>query len=435
MNEHLTDMQVHALPDGRFLHYHATDRFKTEILSVRFVFPVTEGRSGADSIFPALLQKGSRSYPSERAIARRLDELYGTDLAYAVDRSGDRRTLTFTVDYLSERYLPRGFDLLREVIALLRSILLEPIVDDHGSGFSPELSRLEVAAQLDHLRSIKNHKTRYATYRTSELMRDPLRYDVPIFGTEQELLALTPQILYEQYLHMLKTAEVHFYYVGRETPERLLSLLGDLGLSSCPVQTIPVIPRRPRASRIRRFTEGTDGTQSVLVLGYRNSISIADDDALLMPLLIEILSESPIAKLFMSVREKKNLCYSVHAVSHLTIGTLQIFAGIDREKREEAERAIRTELRRCRRAEISDKELFCAKESLINAYYTLEDSPLEIDVYHARCDLLGRSVSIAERIQRVRQADASDVARLASRLSLDTVFFLDAGKGGHSDAV
>jgi predicted Zn-dependent peptidase len=196
-----------------------------------------------------------------------------------------------------------------------------------------------------------------------------------------------------------------------------------------------LIPIRPRAGRIRRVTERTDGSQSVLVLGYRNSISISEDDALLFPLFIEILSESPISKLFMSVREKKNLCYSVHAISNLASGVMLISAGIDREKKEDAERAIRAELRKCRRGEISESELSCAKESLVNAYYTLEDSPVEIDAYNARCDLTDRAVSLSERIRRVREAGVTDVARLASRLSLDTVFFLAAGEGGTADAV
>ncbi len=427
-------MRVLPLADGRFLHYHGTARFKTEVLSVRFVFPVTVGRASADSLVPSLLAKGCRAYPSERALSRRLDELYGTDFAYAIDRSGNRMSVSFTVDYLGARYVPDGWDLPREVISLLHSMIYEPLADPN-EGFSPELTRLEVSAQLDRFRSVKNHKSRYATHRTRELLRDRSRYDVPLYGTEAELSEITPRILYEQYLHMLGASEVHIYYVGRETPERLCALLGDLGVGAKPCRASPLIPIRSRAGKIRRVTESTDGSQSVLVLGYRNSVSIAEPDALLFPLFIEILSESPISKLFMSVREKKNLCYSVHAVSNLASGVMLISAGIDREKRAEAERAIRAELQKCRLGKISESELSCAKESLINAYHMLVDSPVEIDAYHARCDLTDCSATLSERIDRVRTANAADVARLASRLSLDTVFFLAAGEGGASDAL
>ena len=432
MTELLAEMRAIPLEGGRILHYHATDRFKTEILSVRFVFPVTVGRATADALFPALLAKGCRAYPSEKALSRRLDELYGTDFAYAIDRSGDRMTLSFTVDYLSRKYVPSDIDLPKEVVSLVRSMICEPLATP-DIGFSPDLTRLEVAAQLDRFRSIKNHKSRYASHRTRELLRDNSRYDVPLYGTEAELREITPRVLYEQYLHMLSSSEVHFYYVGRETPERLASMLGDLGNGTSPVFASPFIPIRPRAGKIRRVTEQSDGTQSMLVLGYRNSISVAEDDALLFPLFIEILSESPISKLFMSVREKRNLCYSVHAVSNVASGVMLISAGIDREKRSEAERAIREEVRKCRRGMISESELSCAKESLINAYYTLEDSPIEIDAYNARCDLTDRAVSLSERIRLVREASVDDVARLASRLSLDTVFFLAAGEGGCDD--
>jgi predicted Zn-dependent peptidase len=244
------EMKVLSLGEDRFLHYYRTERFKTGILSVRFVFPVTVGRATADSLFPALLAKGCVAYPSERALSRRLDELYGTDFAYGIDRSGDRLAMTFTVDYLSEKFVPDGLDLPREVISLLRSIICEPLADPE-IGFSPELTRLEVAAQLDRFHSIKNHKARYASHRTRELLRDKRRYDVPLFGTLDELAEITPLMLYEQYLHMLSTAEVHFYYVGREAPERLAEMLRELQLGSRCCSALPSVPRRGRAKVVR----------------------------------------------------------------------------------------------------------------------------------------------------------------------------------------
>ncbi len=421
-------MNTVSLGNGVYLHHTRTDCFKTTVFSVRFLYPVREGRSAADTILPRILQHGCRACPTERDLQIRLDELYGSDLAHSYERIGDMRVMSFTVDFLSERYLPSGTGLRDQVIGLLLSILFEPLADAE-KGFSAEYTEREKTAHLDRLLSIKNQKGAYALARCREQMRDPNRYDVPSAGTEAETLAVTPRLLYEQYLYMLDRAEIHFSYVGPDSDAEIAALIRERAPRPSP-DLRPFVFRRPRAARVRRVSEQTSGAQSILVLGYRTGVCIGEEDAVLYPLFTEILSDSPMAKLFCSVREKKNLCYSIRAGASLSPGTLMISAGIDRERSGEAERAIRAEISKCCRGEITDEELACAKESVTSAYYSIGDSPTDIDAYFSRAKLLHKDIPIETRLDRILSATAEDIARLASKLSLDTVYLLAAGEGG-----
>lgn len=420
-------MNTVALGDGVYLHHTETDRFKTVVFSVRFLYPVTKGRSAADTILPRILQHGCRLCPTERELQIRLDELYGSDLVHSYERIGDMRVTSFTVDFLSERYLPHGTGLRDQVISLLFSMLLEPLADAEN-GFSAEYTERERTAHLDRLRAIKNQKGAYAIAQCREQMRDRSRYDVPSAGTEDETLLVTPRTLYEQYLHMMRSSEIHFSYVGPDSESEIASLIRSKMLPRTP-DLRPFILRRPRAARVRRVSEQASGAQSILVLGYRTGVYIEDEEAALYPLFIEILSDSPMAKLFCSVRERKNLCYSIRAGASLASGALMISAGIDSARSHDAERAIRAEIAKCRRGEITDEELACAKESVLSAYASIGDSPTDLDAYFSRAKLLRKDTPIKERLDRILSAGAEDVARLASKLSLDTVYLLKAGDG------
>ncbi len=422
-------METLPFGEGAYLHYTTTDRFKTEILSVRLFFPVTVGRSAADTLVPRLLQRTCRSFPSERALQIRLDELYGSDLSISFERIGDMRVLAFTVEFLSERFVPVETKLREKIASLLLSVLLDPIADPE-QGFPPDAVERERRAHLDALRAIKNQKTAYAIARCGALMRDRSRYDVPTVGTEEETLEITPRMLYEQYRQLLNCSEVHFSYVGPASGAEIKDLFSESPLrGSGDIRAL--VHRRPRAKSPRRAVEETDGTQSVLVLGYRTGVYLGDADAVLYPLFTEILSDSPMAKLFMNVREKKSLCYSVQAGASLPTGILRVSAGIDCRRSVEAERAIRAEISKCRRGEITKEELACAKESIACAYSAIGDSAIDIDAYFSRAKLLRKDVPIEKRLSRILAADAEDIARIASCLSLDTVYLLKAGDGGN----
>ena len=421
-------MKTMELGGGVYLHHATTDRFKTEIFSVRMLFPVTAGRSAADTLIPRLLLRSCRDYPSERALQIRLDELYGSDLSHAVERIGDMRVTAFTLDFLSERYAPMGALLREQAISLLLSVILDPVYENGLTFRAADVER-EKSAHLDALGAIRNNKGAYALSRCAALMRDPTRYDLPAAGTEEETLSVTQQMLTEQYRRMLTSCEVHFSYVGAADPCEVAQLVTERW--SCGrAELHPLVFRRPRAARIRREQEIAEGTQSVLVLGYRTGVYIGDEDAALYPLFTEILSDSPMAKLFINVREKKSLCYSIHAGASLSNGTLKISAGIDGGRAEEAERAIRREISMCRRAMISEQELLCAKESILSAYSAIGDSPADIDAYHCRAKLLRSDSSIKARLRQILSARTEDIARIASRLSPDTVYLLRAGEGG-----
>ncbi len=413
-----------SLGNGVYLHYAKNDRFKSNAFSVNYFFPQTRGLAAADCILPRLLRRGCLSYPSERALAARLDDLFGTELTSYSERIAEMRLTGFTVSFLSERYLPQGeAGLTERVLSLLFSVTDAPLLA--GEGFLPEKVKRECEAHLDALRSVKNRKERYAAHLARELMREARCYDPPAGGTEEETLRITPVSLFARYREMLDRSEIHYVYVGDMEEEALIALLPKR--KECTPSPRRALTRsRREAKRVKRRSCRTDGTQSILVLGCRTGVFAGEEAVPAATLLLEILSESPMAKLFVHVREERHLCYSVRAAMDLSAGTMQIMAGIEREKRAEAERAILAELAECAAGGITEQELACAKESLRSAYLSIHDDPGAMESYLSHQAIRGADPSPEARVAKIDALTVRDIAEVAAGMTLDTVFFLQA---------
>ena len=70
------------LTDGVYLTYLPARKFKTSLLSAQFVTPLAEETASAYALLPAVLRRGTVTYPDMGALSARLDKLYGARIDY-----------------------------------------------------------------------------------------------------------------------------------------------------------------------------------------------------------------------------------------------------------------------------------------------------------------------------------------------------------------
>lgn len=419
------------IKQGITLHYLHTDNFKTAVFSINFLFRQQKGTAAADTILPRMLLHGCDLYPTQRDLLIRLEELYGAEFSHESGQNGEMRLTHFGVDFLSGQYLPSGETILDSVVGLLFRLIFHPLLDGDGHFMADDLER-EKESHLQALLSIRDQKMTYAIQSCRKLMAEKKDYDVPPYGTVEETESITPALMAEQYRRMIGESDIQLYYVGGDPLEDVKAAvsLGTAELS--PREAVKGIQHgwRRHAAKVRCETELTQGEQGILVLGFRTGVFFTDPDAYISVLFSEILSNSPMAKLFREVREKRNLCYSVAATCSPVSGIMMIYAGIDRKDKKKAKAAIRRVLRQCKNGEISDEEMNCAKESVRNAYLSILDSTETIEAFYSQSQIKGIPGTLEERMEKALSATVSDIASLASKLTLDTVYFLDPGEEG-----
>lgn len=143
-----------------------------------------------------------------------------------------------------------------------------------------------------------------------------------------------------------------------------------------------------------------------------------------MQLLNTLYGGGMTSKLFMNLREKQSLCYSVGSNYYGSKGIVTVSAGIDCGKREQAQGEILRQLELCRRGAFTQEELNAAKQALISSLRATHDSPGAIEGYYATASLSALRLTPEDYIRAISAVTPAQAARAAETLELHTVYFL-----------
>ena len=167
-----------------------------------------------------------------------------------------------------------------------------------------------------------------------------------------------------------------------------------------------------------------DVSQGKLCMGFVTPIINREKDFAAMQLLNVIYGSGMTSKLFVNVREKMSLCYSIGSGYYGTKGIVTVSAGIDFDKEEVTRQEVMHQLKACQQGEISDEELEAARQAILSSLRATHDSPGAIEGYYATAALSGLGMTPAQYMEAVERVTAADAARAAQSLKLHTVYFL-----------
>ncbi len=427
-----------------------TEKFKTEMLSLSAVMPIEGQKPYMTSLLLSVLLRGTESYPDISAINRRLDYLFGTELSVRNFYRGDAQVFGLCANILGKEYLPENAPeretLLLEVVKIMREVFFSPVLDENGLLLSHYVES-EKQLQRDAIRAKKNHPQSYAMDACRRLMFDSEPCGIPLYGTEEEVMAVTPEELTAYWKELYQSLSLHAFYVGASGADSVIdALTKGLGTEQIQIEKIEknnsAIPLTDVASikhreGEQRVCEDLPVHQSALVMGLRTPAAVQDEDFFAVALYNELLgSSSPVSKLFINVREKLGLCYSCFSTFNAYKAALTICCSLEDDRREEAEAEIRRQLAALAAGDITDAEWQAAQKSMENAYRQLSDSPSAMEVYYLGRALAGVSVSPEEGSARIASLTREDVVRVAQQIKIDTVFVLHPtgrGEGGNDE--
>ena len=142
-------------------------------------------------------------------------------------------------------------------------------------------------------------------------------------------------------------------------------------------------------------------------------------DEFALAVLTTILGGGMSSRLFLEVREKRGLAYSIHAwiERYPDTGYLAVQAGVEHGKLEKTVETILAEFKKIKKQKVSNVELEKAK-SYIKGTTTLSLETSDEIAGHAATSMinLGRVRSLEEILKGVDAVTAADVARVASDL-------------------
>ncbi len=418
-------MEPLILPVGKYgmLIYIATDRFKSELLSLSYSVPLTSATAQKNAMVTALSRRGTVTYPTQASLNRHLDEMYSTAISTSNRRIGDMQTLSFTADFLGARYVEGGKGLLPEVISILSELVRKPLLDENGNYIGAFVEG-EKQVLRDAIRAAINNPRGFAQAKARELLCAGEPYGISLIGEEDSVDLLTPASLAARHRALQGEAAPLFAYVGSTPAPEVVALLenafGDFGGKGAAYQSLV----RAHEGEVKRGEVEMPLQQGKLSLGFRTDIAANHRLAPALLLVNEIYGGSPASKLFLNVREKKSLCYHCSSSLDLYKGVLFASSGMQVASRAAAEEAMLAEFYELQQGNISEVELNAAKKALANTYRGAFDNPAVLSRFY-----MGRVTANAfetvdawrERLMRVTR---EEIVEAANHISLGAEFFL-----------
>jgi len=418
-------IQTFPLSPGVTLRCCRDSRFKQGCLSFQIVRPMAEPENAMNALLPSVLLRGTNAHPDLRTITHRLDELYGASVSSVVRRVGDYQTTGLYCGFMDDRFALPGDRVLEPMLEFLAELLLDSPMEN--GGFLPSFVESEKKNLIATIESELNDKRAYAMGRLLRTMCRADTFGLPRLGDRDQVAAIDPVMLYRHYQTILKESPLEIFYVGSAEGETVAQLLKplldrlDRNYVNLPGQT------EFHACEGSDLVETMEVSQGKLCMGFTTPITNRTADFPAMQMLNTIFGSGMTSKLFMNIREKMSLCYSIGSGYYGTKGIVTVSAGIDFDKEEVTRQEVLRQLKACQEGDITDGELTAARQAILSSLRSTHDSPGAIEGYYATAALSGMGMTPRQYMAAIEAVTKEQVVAAANSLQLHTTYFLKGG--------
>lgn len=358
----------------------------------------TKEVSGISHFLEHMFFKGSRKYPTAEKIANIVDSIG------AINNAATDKEVTFYWIKSAAKHIALASDILS---SMLKESLLAEV----------EIER-EKGVIVEELRMYRDNPTRFVweLYERLQFGDQPLGWDI---GGEEQIIAKFKRDDFTKYMNSLYSPKnMALVYVGK-IPEDIKKVAQDYFLDlpfNSQFKFKPYKKVNQTKPRVNVFFKKTD--QANLVLGVEG-FDRYDKKRYAARILGVILGEGMSSRLFIQVRERRGLAYSVSAnhSSYMDTGAFTVYAGLKLEKVEEGLEVIQAELERTIAEKVTDDELRKAKEIIRGRIALRSESTNFLGEYFGTNFVLDRKVeTFEELIANTESVTVEDVRNVAKQL-------------------
>ena len=391
-------------------------KFKTNLISVYIQRKLDRNEVTKNALLPGILKSGCNKYKTLGQLTDREEELYGSYLHAGASKRGESQVLGFSILSVNEKYLDEK--ILGQCIEFLNEIINNPLVID--GGFNEEYLNIEKEILKDSIMSIINDKGNYAMKRTNEIMFEGEPYSINGKGYIEDLDTIDRVSLYEHYKEVLKTSPIEIMIEGEFEESEVVELIKekfqfDRG-------NIIDIPKEEYYKEVK---ENMDIAQGKLVMGYRCNVDYLDEEKYYSLLLgSRILGGGADSKLFINVREKESLCYTIYSTIQKSKSTMMVCSGIEAQNYEKTVNLVKEQVQKLKDGDITESEISNAKIAFINSLNSLNDEIGRISDFYFSQSISKNKSDLDQIKNMINKSTKEDIVEAVKNIELDTIYFL-----------
>ena len=411
------------LVPGISAHFVQSKKFKTNKITIRFTAPLSLETIAGRMLSASMLETANQAYPTSQAFRRYLASLYGTDISTSAYRRGQAHILDLTFTYVRDDFLSKKNVLTSRILELVKQTLFAPLVQD--GAFEPALFEIERKQLLASLATDMDDSFYFAHKELDSLFFHDERLQLRYSDLRNSISNESPESSYTCFQNALKNDRIDFFFLGDfnevEITESLKSLPFTVRENGVTIQYYQSYSNVLREGMVQRNVG-----QSILELGYHSPVKYGDDEHLPMLVMNGLLGEFAHSKLFTNVRENAGIAYTVSSQLDLFSGLLRMYAGIDRENRNQARKLMNHQLLDLKKGNFTDFELEQTKEMIRRSLLMDQDNQQTLVERVYLNALLGKSSFDIDRlVAKLENVDKEAVCKAANSLKLQAIYFME----------
>ncbi|MFO3718955.1 EF-P 5-aminopentanol modification-associated protein YfmF [Staphylococcus felis] len=410
------------------IRVYQTNKFKTATITFKFMAPLDTQTMTKRSLLSKLLVRATKKYPTDKSLNQYLSKLYGAYLNSYVSKFKDRHVITIALEIVNERYLLDDEPLLEKGIALLKEVILNPLIINES--FDETYVRQEKSLLKKKLAALEDNKSQIAFIRLLKHMFGDHPYRYMAAGELNMIDDVTASDIFETYVSMLENDYCSVYIVGNvDQATATKHIESEFNVKPFTYETIQFKETAPQHQTPNEIIETDDVDQAKLNMGFRFNTSMGHPDFYALVVFNMMFGGDPSSVLFNEVREQKSLAYSIHSQIDGKNGFLFVTSGVSTKEYVLAKDTIIEAFEKFRQGQFSDEQLNLAKKIILSHRKEGKDRPKSITEMMHNQILMTLDEPFETKISNVSK---KDIQRICTEAIIDTTYILT--KRGEANA-
>ena len=408
---------------GVHLHFIQSEKFKTNKIKVRFSAPMSEKTIAGRVLTASMLETSHALYPTSQAFREKLANLYGANYSTSLSRRGLVHYLDINLSFVRDQFLSRKNMLADEILDFLKASLFFPL--SNGQSFDTKTFEIEKRNVLTDLEAeIENHFY-HAHRELNNLFYDLPEMRIPRVATIELVEKETAETSFAAFQQMLTQDQIDFFFIGDFNEIAVREKIQEFQFSERE-QPLQLSYQQNYSNITREKLEQRDVHQSIVELAYHFSSQYGDRSHLPLIVLNGLLGGFAHSKLFVNVREKESLAYTISSSFDIFSGLMRIYAGIDRANRTKTIALINRQILDLKRGHFTDEELEQTKNMLKNSILLAQDRQNTLIERAYMSSVLGKKfLSLEAWLKALENVSKADLIEAAQQLKLQAIYFME----------
>ena len=410
------------LVEGVNLHLIKNKKFKTNQITFRFSGDFNQKTVAKRVLIAQILATANAKYPTAQKFRERLADLYGASLLTRLSTKGLVHILDIEVTFVKDEFVITGEAILEEIITFLYDLLFSPLISVEQ--YQSKLFLMEQSNLINYLKTDQDDSFYSSDLALKKIFYKDTTLQLSKYGSVNLVEVENSYTTFQEFQKMIQEDQLDIFILGEFDEYRMIQLFNKYPLEKRQ-KNLNFDYQQPYVNITQEKLEKKDISQSILQLGYHLPVKFQDDDYFDLLVFNGMFGAFAHSKLFMEIRENKGLSYSIGSHFDIFTGLLSVYAGIDKQNRNQTMQLINRQFSDIKMGRFSGNLLKQTKDMLKTNMIFASDAPRVIIEQEYNKHHLKNHYNLKDVLDKIDKVTKTDVVKVATKIKLQSLYFLE----------